>query len=294
MAENNTGQQAQMLYPDEDGVLTPHPIGLVEQTNDEYHAGPGISKSHLDAISGASPRHYWHKYLNPDREPEVSTPAKIMGSAVHAAILEPDLFPTLVVASPGFDRRTKNGKAGYEEFYGQHAGKIVLEPDDYETCIKVRDAVHTHPVASGLLKNGRAEQSFFAIDPDTGELVKCRTDYMHDSGAMIVDVKTTDDASPNGFGKSAANYRYIIQTAWYHRVLDCAFGEHPENWLFLAVEKEPPFAVGIYFTESDAVARASIAAQRDFETIVKHRRSGVWPDYGMDPQPLLLPAWSKF
>lgn len=284
---------AQQLYADEDGVLHPHPVGLLEQTNDEYHSGPGISKSHLDAIAGASPKHYWQKYINPERERQEPTAAMIMGSAVHAAILEPDLFPTEVIESPEFDRRTKVGKAEYEAFQAANKGRIVLAPEDYATCLAIRDAVHTHPVAAGLLQGGRAEQSFYAIDAETGELIKCRTDYMHDSGAMIVDVKTTEDASPNGFGKSAANFRYPIQTAWYNGVLDAAFGEHPENWVFLAVEKKPPYAVGLYFMEPDILARAEIAARRDFLRIVEHRRSGEWPDYGMQPMPLALPGWSK-
>lgn len=282
------------LFADEDGVLQPHPTGLVEQTNDEYHAGPGISKSHLDAINAGSPRHYWHKYLNPNRKPNEPTDAMLIGSAVHAAILEPDDFKNQVVESPGFDRRSKTGKAEYEAFKKEHAGKIVLAPEDFQNCANIRDAVHTHPVAGGLLRGGRAEQSFYAIDNETGELIKCRTDYIHDSGAMIVDLKTTEDASPDGFGKSSANFRYPVQTAWYHRVLDSVYGEHPEQWVFLAVEKKPPYAIGIYFMEHDLVTRAAIAAQRDLMRIIEHKRAGVWPDYGMEPQPLAVPAWAKF
>lgn len=284
---------AQMLYPDEDGVLHPHTVGLVVQTNEEYHSGPGISKSHLDAINGASPLHYWHKYLNPDREPEEPTPAKILGTAIHTAILEPDLVASTMIESPLFDRRTKVGKAEWEAFSAEHQGKIILSAEDYDSVIKIRDAVHRHPVAAGLLRGGRAEQSFYAIEPETGELIKCRTDYMHDSGAMIVDVKSTEDASPVEFGKSSANYRYTVQPAWYHRVLDAAFGEHPQDWVFLAVEKKPPHAIGIYFVEPDQLERAHIAAQRDFEKIVACKRAGSWPDYGVEPRPLLLPGWSK-
>jgi len=282
-----------ILQPDADGVLQAHPTGLVQQTNDEYHSGPGISKSHLDTIKSGSPRHYWQKYINPERERSEPTPAMIMGSAVHTAILEPDLFPTEVIESPGFDRRTKVGKADYEAFQAAHKGKIILDPEDYKTCLAIRDAAHTHPVAGGLLQGGKAEQSFYAYDSETGELIKCRTDYLHDSGEMIVDVKTTEDASPDGFGKSSANYRYPVQTAWYNRVLDAAYGEHPQNWVFLAVEKTPPYAIGIYFMEPDLIERAAIAANRDFMRIVEHRRSGVWPDYGMEPMPLTLPGWAK-
>jgi hypothetical protein len=275
-------------------MTEPKKLGLVIETNDEYHSHTeSISKSHLDVIANGSPKHYWQKYLNPDRERQEPTAAMIMGTAVHSAILEPDLFTTEIIESPDFDRRAKVGKAEYEAFQQAHKGKIVLAPEDFATCLAIRDAVHAHPVAAGLLQGGRAEQSFYAIDRETGELIKCRTDYMHDSGAMIVDVKTTEDASPNGFGKSAANFRYPIQTAWYNGVLDAAFGEHPNTWVFLAVEKKPPYAVGIYFIEPDVLARAEIAARRDFLRIVECKRSGDWPDYGMEPMPLALPGWSK-
>lgn len=280
---------AQILIADEDGVLTPHPLGLVERTNEQYHRGPGVSKSHLDTIAGASPRHYWHKYLNPDREPEEPTPAKVLGSAIHSIILEPDLFTTDFVANPGIERRSNAGKAEYAAFIAENAGKTILTDEQMQQCLAVRDAVHLHPVAAGLLTGGHAEQSFYAIDSETGELIKCRTDYL--VGDMIVDVKSTDDASPTGFGKSAANFRYPLQVAWYHGVLDAAFGEHPPHWVFLAVEKDPPYALGIYFTEPADVQRARVAARRDFLRIVEHKRSGQWPDYGIEALPLTLPTW---
>lgn len=298
----------QFLTPDEDGVLTPHPLGLVECTNDAYHSGPGISKSHLDAIANVSPLHYWAKYIDPNRVRAEPTAAMIMGAAVHSAVLEPDLFTTeyMTVPEDAPKRATKaqlNAKKPspdavasieyWTAFEKANAGRIILDAEDFKTCLAVRDAVYRHPVARGLLNGGKSEQSFYAIDPETGELMKCRTDYMHDSGAMIVDLKTTDDASPNGFGKSSANFRYPVQTSWYNGVLDAAFGEHPEDWVFLAVEKDPPYAVGIYFVEPDLLARAQIAARRDFMRIVEAKRSGQWPDYGMTPLPLALPGWSK-
>jgi len=298
----------QFLVADEDGVLTPHPLGLVNFSNDEYHRGPGVSKSHLDAIANVSPLHYWQKYINPERVRAEPTPAMIMGSAVHSAVLEPDLFPTeyMTVPDDAPKRATKaqvNAKKPspdamasiewWTDFEKANAGKIILEAEDFATCLAIRDSVHRHPVAAGLLTGGQAEQSFYAIDPETGELIKCRTDYMHDSGAMIVDLKTTDDASPNGFGKSAANFRYPVQVSWYNGVLDAAFGDHPKDWVFLAVEKSPPYAVGIYFMERDLLARAQLAARRDFLRIVDAKRSNNWPDYGYEPTPLALPGWAK-
>lgn len=283
----------QDLILGEDGVYQPHPLGLVEQTNEQYHGGPGVSKSHLDAMAAGSPLHYWAQYINPEREPVEDTPATLFGSALHSAVLEPDLFPSQYIASPLVNMRTNAGKAEALAFRAANPGKSVLSQDDFDECLRVRDAVHRHPVASGLLVGGKAEQSFYAIDPETGVLIKCRTDYIHDSGALIVDLKSTKDASPVGFGRSAADMRYPVQPAWYNGVFDAAFGEHPTDWAFLCVEKTFPYAIGIYYVTADQVERGRIAARRDFLRIVECRESGIWPDYGFEPQPLLLPAWAK-
>lgn len=283
--------QPQELYPDADGVLHPHPVGIVECTNDEYHAGPGVSKSHLDCINASSPKHYWQKYLNPDREPVEKTPALVMGSALHKIILEPDLFEGAFVPNPGIERRSNAGKAEWAAFVAENAGKAILSDEDYQKCLAIRDAVHLHPVIGPLMQGGVSEQSVYAIDSETGELVKCQIDKLLSN--LIVDVKSTLDASPAGFGKSAANYRYPHQTAWYQDVMDEAFGEHPDYWAFLAIEKEPPFAMGLYYPDPDQVRMAREANRRDFLRIVEHKRSGHWPDYATEALPLAMPGWWK-
>lgn len=269
-------------------------MGLVECSNDEYHSAPGISKSHLDCIAGKSGKHYWHKYLNPNREPEGSTPAKILGTAIHAVILEPDLFKADYVPSPGFDRRTTAGKAEWAAFQAENAGKIILSDDDYQTCLKVRDSVYQDELAGALLRApGKSEQSFWALDPDTGELVKCRYDRLQDDGGLALDVKSTEDASPAGFGKSVANYRYYVQPPWYFDVLDILYAETPRAWAFLAVEKEPPYVCGIYYATDAQMAMGRDAARRDFNRIVELKRAGVFPGYTAEgPLPVELPGWA--
>lgn len=268
-----------------------HPTGLVEISNDDYHAGPGISKSHLDVIAEKSPLHYWYKYINPDRVRDEPTPDMKLGSAIHSAILEPDLFESDYIVSPAFNRRTKEGRALAAEFEEENAGKTVLTLDDYEICLAIRDRVYKHPIASGLLSGGKAEQSFYAIDPETGELIKCRFDYLHESGAAAIDVKSTLDASPAGFAKSCANFRYDIQPAWYFDILDLLYGEVPEHWIFLAFEKKPPYAIGVYYVTPEIIDRARIAARRDFLRIVECKRNNHWPDYGEEAMPLEMPRW---
>ena len=58
---------------------------IERMTNHEYHAAPGISKSGL-ALIMRSPAHFMFQ------EKRASSRAFVIGSAAHAAILEPELF----------------------------------------------------------------------------------------------------------------------------------------------------------------------------------------------------------
>lgn len=279
--------------------------GLVIQTNEEYHSGPGISKSHLDVVA-RSPFHYWAKYLNPNRpEPETPTQAMILGTATHTAILEPDLFPSQYITLPenapkrptSAQLKAKNPSAEtilaidwWEDFEKANAGKIILTPDDYATCMAMRDAVHTHPVAAQLLTDGESEQSFYAIDNDTGELIKCRPDWLRNNGVMV-DVKTTEDASPDGFGRSVANYRYFVQAPWYLDILKRLYGEAPQWFIFIAVEKKYPFGVGVYFVENDQLDIGRARYVKDLAAIHECKTRGTWPGYSEQVEPLRLPKW---
>lgn len=270
-----------------------HPTGRINMTNDAYHAGPGISKSHLDVIASQSPLHYWHKYRNPLREREAPTPALVLGTAIHSIALEPDLFTQEYVVNPGIERRSNAGKAEYAAFVAENEGKVILDDEQYQACLHIRDAIARHPVAPGLLTGGAAEQTFFAIDPETGELIKCRYDYLQDSGYAAIDLKSTEDASPSGFARSAANFRYDLQPAWYFDVNTILYGERPRHWIFMALEKKPPYAIGLYFAKEEDIERAYTRARQDFLKIVEHKNTDRWPDWGHEVMPLDLPRWTS-
>lgn len=260
-------------------------------TNEQYHAAPGVSKSQLDLIA-RSPRHYWAKYLDPNRVTEEPTKAMVIGSATHAAILEPGLFSTRYVCAPDFGNPlTKAAKEAKADFQAANAGKIVLAAPEFDLCVALRTSVLRHPDASGLLSGGVAESSVFAVDPVTGLTVKCRPDYLKDSG-IIVDLKTTDDASPIEFGRSAAKFRYHVQAAHYLDTFKLAFGEAPSHFVFVVVEKKPPYEVGVYYIEAAAMSVGRQLARRDLNKLAECQASDAWPGYTPDPQPLAFPEWA--
>lgn len=136
-------------------------LGLVDMTNEEYHSAPGISKSHLDVIASKSPKHYWQQYINPEREPRTETAAMKMGTAIHTAILEPHDMDNRIVCGLDIDRRSNENKAKWAKFEFDNKDKIIISAENYDHVKRIRDAVWKHPVASGLLTGGRAEQTFF-------------------------------------------------------------------------------------------------------------------------------------
>lgn len=265
-------------------------LGLYpEMSNDAYHNGPGISKSGLDKIA-KTPAHYYAAYLDPNRERREPTPAMVFGAAYHAFLLEPDVFAKeYVIAPEGIDRRTKEGKAFFAEV--EAAGQTALKTDDSKKLHAMRDAMMAHPAARKLLaKPGKREVSVFWKDPEYGMLAKCRPDFLTDDG-YIIDLKTTEDASPAGFGRSSFNYRYHVQHPWY--VDGCQAADiDVKAFIFLAQEKEPPYAVGLYVLDDVAVELGRQTYARDLATYAHCASTGQWPGYEATIKTLSLPAWA--
>jgi exodeoxyribonuclease VIII len=285
-----------------DPTVVPHAAGqrewlgrftADELTNEKYHESPGVSKSHLDIIAAESHKHYWQRYINPQRPLVEQTDALRVGNAIHAAILQPDLFTSQYAAKPECDRRTKEGKSVYANFLSTLGNREEIGPKEYDWCIQMRDAVHAHRIARGLLTKGTAEHSFFCHERETGELIKCRADYFHDDGDTVVDLKSTINAAPFEFGRDATKYRYDVAPPWYFDVIHGVTGQRPRNWVWLAVEKEPPYAIGIYYAQKQDITRARDTARRNFLEILRARQLATWEDYGAEVRPLELMPWAK-
>lgn len=248
--------------------------------NAEYHADPAISASHLHAIS-KSPAHYYARYLAPKRPPSIQTAAMQFGSLVHTAVLEPDELSKRYGVCP--PRNTKVGKEAAAQMKAD--GIEAITQTDWDTAAAISEAVYDHPVASDLLSKGAPEQSFWWDDKQTGLRCKCRPDWLRPDG-IVVDLKTTQDASPKGFAKSVANFRYHVQAAHYLNGLEA------EKFIFIAVEKFYPFAVAVYELDASALIEGDSLAFRDLRRIATCRKLDEWPSYSQEITTLSLPMWA--
>lgn len=181
----------------------------------------------------------------------------------------------------------------------ENEGYTVLSVDTYEQLLGMRDAIMAHPMAGKLLSGeGVAEASVYWTDPSTGELCRCRPDFWRKDG-VVVDLKSTEDASPDGFAKSLVNYRYHVQAPWYLGGMAAAHaaGHFPEGFaaprafVFIAVEKRAPYAVACYALDAESLEIGTRLMRADLDTLAECRRTDIWPGYGDTLQQLGVPQW---
>jgi exodeoxyribonuclease VIII len=256
-----------------------------QMTSAEYHAHAAISNSRLTLLA-KNPAYFKFILENP------SEPTRAMrdGSLIHEALLLPDDFFRNHVVMPEVDRRTKAGKELYEKFLIENEGKAILSPEEFETINSIKRSVYTHPTAKKLLESGHAELSFFWEDEASGIECKCRPDFLR-AGHIVVDVKTTEDASFTAFQKSILNYRYHVQAAFYLDGLSVVTGDKYDTFVFVVVEKRPPYQVAVYCIDEASVEKGREVYRNNLTTLAECRRRGLWPGYPEQIQTINLPAW---
>lgn len=246
----------------------------------EYHARPEISKSGLDLVN-ISPAHY---ACDAPREP---TPAMIVGSAIHKATLEPDLFHETYARAEFKDRRTK----AYKEFEAEYGREYTLLPGEYDHVLAVSHAVQKHPVAGRLImKRGHFEISGFATDPETGVNVRCRYDFLGSN--MAVDLKKSRDVLPRGFQRAVSSYRYHVQAAFYSDLYYWITKDRIDAFWLIAVEDKPPYTVVPYVLDDLAIEAGRRAYRENLNTYAACLESGDWPTFEPECPYISLPDWA--
>ena len=250
-------------------------------TNAEYHAADGISKSDLDLIH-RSPAHY-------KAARHEDTPALRFGTAFHCAVLENDRFNETYTVIEG-DRRTNVVKAAIKD--AEAAGKIILTADDFNALMGMAQAVFKNPICAALLRGSLKEHSVFSeLD---GVRVKCRPDGWSTEKGVLFDLKSTEDASPEGFARTVAKYRYHVQDAFYRHVVASATNCDADDlsFIFIAVEKKPPFAVALYQFDELAALQGWVDAREDLRRYKTAKDTGKWGGYSPRIETLSLPRWA--
>lgn len=234
-----------------------------------------------------SPLRYWHKHINPERVEDDETPAMRFGSALHCAVLEPEKFDAVYAkAIDGSEYEgllvTVSDLRGWLEDHGlepkgrekaklieqvqrvdpkapilavleeraldENKGKIVLTVDEWRRVNACKSALLANPSLQALLAEGTAEQSMFAVDPDTGVPLKCRVDWLCDY--CILDLKTFSQMRGKTIDDTVADalyYEGYFRQAWLYSyirsLVDPKFPIRRAVCVYAFVESEEPCEV---------------------------------------------------
>lgn len=276
--------------------------GIYDMPDEEYFGIQALSKSFAWQMYSKTPAHA--------QVETVKTLAMEMGSATHCAVLEPHEFDKRYAVVPDGapsrpTDRQRNAKKPSQDtldaiaFWAEleASGKLILKPDDYEQCMRMRDAVHANVEARNLIQANDALVEHAAVWREGDTLCKGKADLFVPSASTLVDLKTTGDASPRGFASSVAKFGYHMQDAAYRRgwrmgSLAAGQPQHVDRFIFIAVENKAPFVTALY--ELDAAAqmegyKAWMSAVELYRVCVSKQR---WPAYGEGILPLSLPTWA--
>lgn len=270
------------------------PLGIFPRLpSEQYHASPGVSCSGLHDFA-RSPAHYFGLHLDPKRPAPEEKAGQLEGTLAHCAILEPGELALRYQVGPNVSRATKVWK-DFEAAWANQPGVTCIKREQVETAMCQAEAVRALPDVAALLARGLPEVSAFWIDPATGELCRCRPDWVHpvsEHDVILLDVKTYSDASPREFQRQVARKGYHRQAAWYSDGYALASGKRVLGFVFVAVETHWPFAACASMLDDDSLDKGRQENRDLLARYAECRAANTWPGYGSAIELISLPAWA--
>jgi exodeoxyribonuclease VIII len=251
-----------------------------------YACRKTVSHSMLK-VFGASPNLYQQRFVSNDLTDDETTRTLLAGRALHVAALEPSKFRQQFAVKPeDAKRNSKKGLEIYDAFVAANEGKEIITQDEAAMIVGICKAIRANAKAAELLYEGEAvnEQAIRWIDVATGIRCRAKMDRFGRERLTIVDIKSTTDATPDEFTRSAYNYGYHTQASYYVHGVAKAFGVNVNDvqFVFVACAKEPPYEVGIYELDDDFLSLGAYTNAKRLRDLRECYETNHW-----------LPGWSS-
>jgi hypothetical protein len=240
-----------------------------------------VNYSTLKILGQQSPLHYKHAIDGrpttlEQLEARLDTKQRdtlLGGEATHVAALEPEVYggndveeALHVIEQPQL-QASNESQGRYLVFKGTRderhkryqsalakaalaRAKLITEDMD-RTARAIAKAVRSNPDVAPYIAGGHRELTVLwdyeepqvAMIDGWSIAMRCRIDYLTD--VAIIDLKSTYDASPDEFAKSMWNQGCFVQAAMQQDGV-AAVTRRRRPYLWLAVEKTPPYACALY------------------------------------------------
>lgn len=258
-----------------------------DMPDSEYHALPSLSSTGAKILLEPGGPAKFKAYIE---SPPPPSPVFDFGSLVHKLVLGKGSDVVLIEADSW---RTKAAKEARDQAHAE--GKIPALEAEHRRATKMQTRLFRHPYVRDLFaQGGESELSAFATDPVTGVDLRARFDRVveRDGKLIIIDYKTAMDASPHGFERAAAKFKYHVQDAFYRKVAKLA-GLHDEpEFIFIAQEKVPPYLPAVYQYDDLAIAEARSQVDTAIRMFADCTQRDDWRGYDDGLQTMALPTWA--
>lgn len=256
----------------------------------------------LDAVSASDLKNMKRSPAFAHMRTSTTSPAKEWGTAVHAAILEPDTLDARYAHDPekpgvgGYPagwRNTKAYKEAKAETLAMDGVEGVLTAQQLVDLAAIRRKVEDNKIGAKLHElGGIREASVLWHDDEFGLFRKVRPDWMIEDARMVVDVKTGRDHRPREFARACHQYGYHVSAAYYLDTLTAVLTKCIEHYVFLVVNSDAPFEVAAYTLDEDSIEqgrheyRRALAEWRDCTELQR------WPGGSDEILELRLPEYA--
>lgn len=216
---------------------------VINMDNDKYHWSYSYSASRIkNALKSTA------EFFKVEEKPKTS-PAFDYGNALEMMLLELPKWEqglkdgTIVVMDYGNrpePTKTMASKLNKEwEQDLKSKAKLIISLEEYNEIARLVAVANEHPEYAKIKGSMQVQKSFFWIDDQTDLLLQTRPDIINivNDIAIVTDVKTTVDGSPDGFGKQFAQLNYGIQAAMQVDGIEAATGKKVAIYTYMVFEK---------------------------------------------------------
>lgn len=279
-------------------------IGIFPGTSRaEYDAIPAINFSRLKFFRRTA-AHAREALMNPRPQSD----EQALGTLIHLYLLEPERWQSDVTVMPDFTiglvddkgkpyknpRATNKYKDLEGAWKGQNAGKIIATDDDLAACNQIGLSIAASTIATELMTApAKNEVAIIWDDPTTKLRCKGLVDRLANVlGRMVViDIKSTTDASIGAYSRDCAKWGYHIQSAFY---LDGLSALHPADrkFMHLLTETDSPHLVAVRSLSGQALAQGRYDYRDCLRQCAECLRTDRWPGYQDENEEVDLPRWA--
>lgn len=264
---------------------------------EEYHNDPceeiSLSASIGKLMVDRSPAHAYSAHPRLGGVRFESTKAQDAGSLIHRLLLGKGAEIVEVHAD---SYRTKAAQDLRDACKAQ--GRIPVLSETLAEAREAATALQERLASFGILLHGESEVAVEWDEPVflADGTVKCRAmfDHVIRSEGMVFDLKKIANAHPDAVARAMVTYAYDVQEAAYRSAFTAVYPEWVgrEDFLFLFLEMEPPYAVLPVRTDGQFRAMGEKRWQRAVSTWRHCRRDNFWPGYSTEPIRISPPAWA--